>query len=114
MAEKKQLNMYRTCTPVVDARYERESNQTILEIIVDALAEAKGVDVTALPPLYDSIETEALARLFESHDENGESETIVSFTLENWNVFVRGDGRIRVCDGTKHSDPRQVFDESAI
>ena len=37
---------------------------------------------------------------------------IVSFSVENWNVFVRGDGRIRVCDGREAVDPAPVFEMS--
>lgn len=97
---------------MVDARYERESNHTLLETIVDALAEAEGVGVTELPPLYDTIETEALSQLLENNRGNGDAQTLVSFAVDDWNVFVHADGRVRICDDTRQGDPEQVFDDS--
>jgi hypothetical protein len=32
--------------------------------------------------------------------------------METWNVFVSTDGRIRVCDATRPTDPELVFESS--
>jgi hypothetical protein len=35
---------------------------------------------------------------------------LLEFAVENWNVFVRDDGRIRVRDATEPTDPEPVFE----
>lgn len=105
-----QLTVYRGCTPVVDAQYETDSEKTPVEAIINALATAEGVAVNELPPLYDTIDPDALNQLFQSHDGRTDAETVLSFTVGKWNVFVRADGRIRVCDGTRPTDPEPVFE----
>ena len=103
------LTVYRGCTPVVDATYGRDTEQTPTEAVVDALAEAADVDPLDLSPLYDEIDTEAIDRLFQEHGGASSSEAILSFQVDKWNVFIRGDGRIRVCDGARPTDPEPVF-----
>lgn len=81
----------------------------VIAALTDALADAAGVDTTELPPLYDSVDPDALTQLFLQRDESADSDAIFSFRYDTWNVFVRADGRIRVCDGTEHVDPTPVF-----
>jgi hypothetical protein len=109
-----QLTVYRGCTPVVDARYEGGDERSPTEAIVLALAEAAGVDPTDLPPLYEAIDTVAIDNLFDRHGGAGDAEAILSFRVDTWNVFVRGDGRIRVCDGTRPTDPEPVFESATV
>ena len=109
MASDRQLNLYRRCTPVVDTRYDERDTETILEVLAESLADAAGVDVTELPPLYETIDVEAVSQLLDSN-RSGNADTIVSFTVDHWNVFVRSDGRIRICDGTQPTDPTPVFE----
>jgi len=101
--------LYRSCTPVVDTWYKNDGSRTITEAIVDALAEAEGGDAVDVPPLYETIDLDYLSRLFEGYDGTDE-DPVVSFSHENWNVFVRADGRIRVCDATRATDPEPVFE----
>jgi hypothetical protein len=106
------LNVYRGCTPVVDAEYEFERGQTPTEVIIAALAEAAEMDPVDLPPLYDYVDPDALNRLFGEHDGAALADALLSFQVENWNVFVRADGRIRVCDNTRPTDPEPVFEST--
>jgi len=101
--------VFRGCTPVVDVQYRYENDQTPVEAIVVALAEIEGSDATALPPLYNVIDTDALNRLFAREDDEGDTAAILSFQYDTWNIFVRSDGRIRICDATKPTNPEPVF-----
>ena len=108
MGTQTQRSIYRRCTPVVDTWYEVRSDQTVTEVIVEALAEAEGEDETELTPLYETIDLSALSDLLDSCGAT-DRDTIVSFTYRNWNVFVRGDGRVRVCDNSEEIEPEPVF-----
>jgi hypothetical protein len=110
MGSAPQLNVYHSCEPVVDARFEKGCKGTITDALVGALAAAEGVGVTDIDPVYDAVDLDALERLFEDHGGAADAEGLYSFTFDTWNVFVRADGRIRVCDGTKHVEPAPVFD----
>lgn len=103
------LAVYRDCTPVVDGWHDGDENRGVVDTLTHALAAAEDVDVTDLPPLYDAVDLDALERLFESHDGDSEQALILSFEYKHWNVFVRTDSRVRVCDSTRHSEPTPVF-----
>lgn len=108
------LRLFRSCTPVVDAEFGPETDQSPAEVIVDAIATAADVDPLELPPLYETVDPELLDKLFESGDAASDETMSLSFEVDSWNVFVRGDGKIRVCDGTQPTDPEPVFaDHSA-
>lgn len=104
-----QLTVYRGCTAVVDAHYGRGNDRSPVEAIIDALATATGNDPMDLPPLYEYVDPDALEDLFERNKGTRAAETLLSFRFETWNVFVRADGRIRVCDATRPTDPEPVF-----
>lgn len=104
------MSVYRSCEPVADTEYDRSGREDVISALADALSDAAGVDVTELPPLYDAIDPDALTQLFERHDGAVDSDAVLSFTYDTWNVFVRADGRIRVCDGTEPVDPVPVFE----
>lgn len=106
------MTVYRGCTPVVDAKYDPEGDKNPTEVIINAVAEAADVDPMELPPLYEFIEPDSLNNLFQ-HNGTTDTETILGFRIDNWNVFVRGDGRIRVCDGAQPTDPQPIFESSA-
>jgi hypothetical protein len=109
MKEQGQLLVYRGCRPVVDAEYDFRSDSSVTEAIIWALADAVGVDPTALPPLFDHVDPDALNALFSRRGSDA-GDTILSFQVDTWNVFVRSDGRIRVCDGTQLTAPEPVFE----
>lgn len=107
-----ELIVYRGCTPVVDARYGADSDTPVTEVIVDAVAEAAGVEPIDLPPLFQFVDTDAINNLFDRHDRAEDADALLSFKVHTWNVFVRADGRIRVCDGTQLIDPEPVFESN--
>ena len=110
MEHNNQLLMYRDCTPVVDARYDSESNSSVAWAIAEAVADAAGVPSTELPPLYDAIDLDAVARLVDNRDRKSSETAVLGFTFEQWKVFVRSDGTIRICNGDHSHDPVPVFD----
>ena len=107
------MTLYRGCTPVVDAQYPKDGSETPAAAIIAAVAEAADVDPLELPPLYEFIDLDALNTLFQKHEGAIDSETVLSFTINNWNVFVRADGRIRVCDGTQPTEPQPIFEPTS-
>lgn len=109
-----QLNVYRSCSPVVDSRYELDDSRSVVDALAEAVASAEGVDVTDLPPLYDVIDLDAITQLFEDHHGAVAAEAFLGFTYDHWNVFIRADGCIRVCDGRKYVDPEPVFDDVSV
>ena len=107
------LTVYRGCTPVVDAYCGPDTDRTPTEAVIEALGKAAGVDPVELPQLYEFVDGDALDALFERHGGAEAAEALLSFRVETWNVFVRADGRIRVCDATKATDPEPVFGSNA-
>ncbi len=60
--------------------------------IVEAVAEIEGTHPTELrPPLYDTIDAEALERLF-----TGDPSVTVHFVYNGHEVTVRGDGAVMI------------------
>ncbi|WP_311171358.1 HalOD1 output domain-containing protein [Halobellus ordinarius] len=112
MKNRGELLIYRGCIPVVDAEYDVQSDSSATEAIIWAVADAVGVDPTALPPLFDYVDPDALNALFARRDKGTGGGTILSFQIDTWNVFVRSDGRIRICDGTQPTDPEPVFEST--
>jgi len=107
-----EMAVYRGCTPVVDAKYEFENGVSVTETIIWALADAADVDPTTLPPLYDYVDPDALNAMFDRRDELTDDNALLSFQVDTWNVFVSSDGRIRVCDATRPTEPEPVFESS--
>ena len=106
------MTLYRGCTPVVDAQYQKDGAETPAEVIVGAVADAADVEPLELPSLYKFIEPDALNTLFQQHEGAVDSVAVLSFRIDHWNVFVRADGRIRVCDGTQPTEPQPIFDRN--
>ena len=103
-----QLSLRCDCTPVVDLEFDVDDT-TPSEAVVDAVAAVSGTEPEDLPPLYDSIDPDALDQLFRRRTgDPGPSETVLSFALGDWNVFV-SHGRVRVCDPSGPDDPSPVF-----
>lgn len=100
-----QLTVYRECTPIVDARYVPDIDASPTEAIIEALAEATGVDPLEFPPLYEYVDPDAVNSLFDRQGKSRAAATVIGFQVDTWNVFVRADGRIRVCDATQPTDP---------
>ena len=105
------LAVYRGCAPVVDVRYDPDGKRTLVEAVVEAIAEAEDTDPGDLPPLYETVDPDALERLFDRRGGAGEASAVLGFEFETWHVFVAADGRIRVCDATRPTAPEPVFED---
>lgn len=73
----------RTATP---------DNDTLCVSIAETVATAAGTTPEALPPLYDTIDTEALAEVVASLDDDG----TVEFSYLGYRIIVSGDGFVDV------------------
>ena len=112
MERKPELALYRSCSVVSETTYVREGARTLTQALVEAVAEAEGVDPTELPSLYGSIDLDALSRLLADPSEDTDSELLLGLRMNRWNVFVSSDGRICVCDATdetSHLEP--IFED---
>ena len=106
-----QLSLRCDCTPVGDLWYDPERDTSPSAAVVEGLAAVSDVRPTALTPLYSSVDTDALDQLISaSVERSGSDEQVVGFSVDDWNVFVRGDGRIRVCDPSGPAEPSPIFD----
>ncbi|WP_433631008.1 HalOD1 output domain-containing protein [Halomicrococcus sp. NG-SE-24] len=109
--EHPQLSLQCECTPIADTQYDLAGAGSPTHAVVRAIAAASDTNPTSLPPLNEYIDPEALDRMFDEASENdGPSGRIFSFTVNGWNVFVRDDGRIRICDPTETANTSPIFD----
>lgn len=104
--------LYRTSPPVVDINYDNDSDKTFPETLVLAIAKAEGVPATDLPLLYDIIDPESLAQLLDRHKGVDATEAVITFQFGTWDVFIRVDGRIRICDRSRFTKPKPVFEDT--
>lgn len=111
MKRKPELALYRTCSVVSETTYVRDGERTLTQALAEAVAEAEGVDLTELPPLYQSIDLDALTQLMAKPSEGADDELLLGLRMNHWNVFVSSDGHIRVCDATDEtSSPEPIFE----
>ena len=96
------------CTPVREL-YVRPDGRSPAEAVVEAISELDAVEPTDLPPLYESVDVDALDRVVEHHQDHPASTVGICFTYHGWNVFVRGDGRIVVGDPDHMAEPTPLF-----
>lgn len=86
--------------------YDPAENGDLTTAIVGAVAEAEGVEVTAVtePLLYDAIDAEALElSLFDGSERSGRGDPgSVQFDYHGFTIVVDSDGWVRVYDA--HSD----------
>lgn len=74
------------------------SDEAISQQVVEAVADAKGVDPLDLPPLYNTVDPDALDSLF-SHAESHSAIAELRFTIEGCEVLIRGSGEVVVTTG---------------
>ena len=70
------------------------STATLTSAIVRSVADREATDPKSLPPLYYSVDVEALAAVVESMDE--QSAGRVSFSYNGYAITVDGAGRITI------------------
>lgn len=102
--------MYRNCVPVVDTKYERGARDSAAKVVVDAVAEAADCSPLDLPPLYEFVAPDAVKGLLEYRDLRDSRMAVLGFEMQDWIVFVRADGRVRVCDTSQPAEPAPVFE----
>ena len=95
------------CTPVYETEWT-DGRQPPSVVIVEALAAAEGVDPMELTPLSEELDLESIDRLL-SNSTPGAC-NVLSLRLRGWNVFVSGDGRIKVCEPSETSPLDAVFE----
>lgn len=65
--------------------------------VVEEVAEREGVDPLDLPPLHDSIDTDALESLFSGPIAGAERDGVeITFTYRGYAVTVAADGAIEI------------------
>ena len=80
-------------------------------MIVEAVAAAEGVDAMELTPLSEEVDLEAVDRLLSNS--TADACGVFSLRLAGWNVFVSGDGRIKVCDPAESAPLDAVFESAS-
>lgn len=80
---------HRTETTVPTPIYRDSNVPDVSTAVVCHVASVTDSDPTALPPLYDAIDPEALNRLVDGSDE-----LVVEFEYDGFRVTVTGDGEI--------------------
>ena len=106
-----QLSLQCDCSPVGDRQYDIDSSSNPADAVVGAIAAVTDTEPLELPPMYETIDPEALNLLFARRTDDPDApEKVLSFSMNGWNVFVRDDGRIRICDPTGPDDPGPIFD----
>lgn len=69
-------------------------NSAVSQRVVAAVADARDVDPLELPPLYDTIDSDALDQLFARGSEKGPGRVI--FVMAGCEVMVHSDGEVDV------------------
>lgn len=64
--------------------------------VVSTVADRKRVSEETLPPLYDSIEPNALAELYEHADNASDTELLVKFSYAGHRITIEGPGEIYI------------------
>ena len=113
MVREPELALYRSCTVVGDTTFDKEGDRTLTEALVDAIADAEGISSTDVPPLYESIDLDALAQLMDRPHDQTDGDLLIGLRIGQWNIFVSRDGRIRVCDAATETDVEPIFDEES-
>lgn len=85
------------CETLVEREYLPHAEGSLIEAVVDAVAEAAGVDPLDLPPMYEFIDPDAVDKLFR-RPQTRKMDQYLSFRFDEWVVSIHADGVIRVRD----------------
>lgn len=100
-----------TCKPVVGTRFGGERGRDPSLAVVEALAAAEEVPPTELEPLGETVPLDAVDRLLTDPAGRGQ-DVHLRFRAAGWEVFLRSDGAIRICDPDCQTAPGSVFEKS--
>lgn len=75
-----------------------ENNESVSMVVVEAVAERKGIDPVALtPPLYEAIDPDTLDALFAPLDDGMDQETAsITFPYDGYTVTVYSNGQVDI------------------
>lgn len=73
-----------------------DNGKSVVQAITGAIMDVEHCDLTDLPPIYESVDSEALTQLMDHRDERSEPTVSVSFRYVGRTVSVRDDGTITV------------------
>jgi len=75
--------------------YTRNPETSMTVAVVEAVSSVRNCEPTALPPLYDVVDTDALDAMFDP-DSTGERDCRVSFVFDDHRVTIDDSERITV------------------
>ena len=82
-----------------------DSGESVVREIVERVAEREGTDPVALdPPLHSVIDTDALTSLFIGGGRENDSETVVQFTYQGYQVTVDSSESVSVSEPVREPD----------
>lgn len=84
------------CRPVHERQVQFQGGLTPSGAVIEAIATVEESDPTTIPPLYDSVDPDALDRLFDGPVEKRPDRLV--FGHAGWDVFVHADGVVTVCE----------------
>lgn len=89
-------------TPTQQTEFEPTAPGQPSQAIVDVLATVTDSSPLEIPPLYETIDPDALEQLFDHAATTGRASASVAleFAVDDWTVVVTGDGRVLVYDGS--------------
>lgn len=102
------VSLGRESSPVYETQFGGDSGRSPSVAVVEAIAAVEDVDVTELDPLFDDVDPEVLDQLFGQGDASASTKSL-KFTVDNWTVFVRGDGSVRICDPEQSVEAAPTF-----
>lgn len=83
-----------------EAEYSVEQPTRLSQLVVETVADAEDVNPVALPPLYNTVDTDALDRLFEPQLQPASEPPVgeVQFSYYGYTVQVTAAGRVTLTD----------------
>ena len=77
-------------------QYDATGTRSITEAVIDALAAVSGRDPLDLPPLYESVDPDALELIVREPNAVPARSCFGGFTVGRWGVIITGSGEIQV------------------
>ncbi len=85
--------------PVASVAHDFTTDESISTTVATVLGRAAGMDPATIRPLYEHIDTDALDALVAHGIETGRGSGVsVEFSVDDFDVSVRGDGEVSVYD----------------
>ena len=85
----------RNATEDGEIKVDYTEYESVSYAIIDSLATIKETEVTELDPLFNSVDLEAVDRLFEG---NTNDDLIIEQMIDGYVVTIRGDGELTISE----------------